>query len=259
MDHRLRPESGHDAEFVASVCRQLSLPHTVLPVDVPAGASLQAQARSARYAALGEWAAEHAIAVVLTGHHADDQAETLLMRLARGAGLGGLAGVRARQRVGGVSLVRPLLGWRKVELEEIVAEAGLAPLRDPANSDPRHDRTRARRLLAEQTSLDPQRLAGSAGCLAQAEEALVFAANRLFAERCRREGQTLLLEVADLPQELRRRLLLRAMTELGAPLPRGPDLERAMSLLAASGRCTLGGLLLQGGAQWRLTPEPPRR
>ncbi len=259
VDHRLRSDSARDAEQVANVCQRLGVRHAVLQVDVPSGSSLQAQAREARYAALCEWAARRGLHAILTAHHADDQAETLLMRLARGAGAGGLAGVRARQRFGSSVLLRPLLGWRKSELEAIVADAALIALSDPANSDPRHDRTRVRRLLAEQPLLDPQRLAASAAHLAEAEEALAFAAELLFAGRAKRSGDLLLLDTADLPPELQRRLLLRAVSEMGAGTPRGPDLERALEVLASGSRCTLAGLLMEGGETWRLSPEPSRR
>ena len=92
------------------------------------GASLQAQARTARYRVLGAWAIECDLGAVASGHHADDQAETLLMRLARGAGLSGLAATRRRRVLEpGVMLVRPLLDWRRAELRAIVAAAGPDP------------------------------------------------------------------------------------------------------------------------------------
>src|SRR3954471_22113406 len=133
VDHRLRPDSASEAAFVASLCAERRIPHATLPVEVSRGGKgLQAAARKARYAALGGWMRRNGIATLLTAHHADDQAETLLMRLNRGAGLGGLAGIRAAAPFSaggeGSRLCRPLLGWRREDLARIVRDCGLTPV-----------------------------------------------------------------------------------------------------------------------------------
>src|SRR5215210_1597701 len=133
VDHALRPESRAEAEMVAALCERIAVPHEILTLEWPQAPdrNLQARAREARYHALGNWALKRGLAVVATAHHLDDQAETLLMRLARGAGVGGLGATRAsRPLVEDVRLVRPLLGWRKAELIALVAEAGLKPVDD---------------------------------------------------------------------------------------------------------------------------------
>lgn len=260
VDHGLRPDSASEAAMVASECERLGIPHAILPVTLAEGASLQARARDARYQALGRWADERGLGAVLTAHHADDQAETLLMRLNRGAGLAGLAGVREVRLLAGskARLVRPLLGWAKADLVEIVEAAGLTAVDDPTNRDPRHDRTAVRALLSASSGLDPRRLAASAGHLAEAEEALAFAAQRLFAERQWRDGDALVVDAEGLPAEHRRRLLLLAMAALGSEPPNGPDLARALAALSVGRACTLGGLRLEGGNEWRLSTETPR-
>ena len=168
VDHRLRPGSNAEAEVVAAVCARLAVPHDTLRLDwpEPPDSNIQARARDARYAALAGWAADRGLAAVATAHHADDQAETLLMRLARGSGVGGLAGVQPRRPLGhGRLLVRPLLGWRRSDLAGIAAAAGLVPVDDPANRDARFDRTRARDLLAATDWLHASRLgAAAANC-----------------------------------------------------------------------------------------------
>jgi tRNA(Ile)-lysidine synthase len=260
VDHRLRSESAEEAHFVGSICAELGVPHAILPVDVPPGASLQAQARHARYRALGDWAAGRGLAAVATAHHADDQAETLLMRLARGAGLSGLAATRPRRPLApGIALVRPLLGWRRSELAAIVAAAGIAPVDDPANRDPRHDRSRFRGLLEQADWAEPERLASSASWLAEADEALEWALAPLAATRLGQSAGGIVVDPEGLPREMQRRLLLAAFERLGAPRPRGPELERAMRSLAEGKSVTLAGLKLTGGACWRLAPAPPRR
>jgi tRNA(Ile)-lysidine synthase len=260
VDHRLREGSAADGKLVVEVCAGLGVQHDILQVTVPAGASLQAQARAARYAALAQWAGDRSLATVATAHHADDQAETLLMRLARGSGLGGLSGVReSRPLAAGVRLIRPLLGWRKAELQHIVSDAGLEAVDDPANADPRHDRTQARLLLSETEWLDPARLARSAAALAQAEEALDFAVSHLASERLVIDGSRALMTVRDLPPELQRRLLMLALAGFPGARPSGPEFDRALATLRTGGTCTLAGVKLSGGEQWRLSPAPPRR
>jgi tRNA(Ile)-lysidine synthase len=261
VDHGLREESRVEAETVASICEQLRVPHTILTADwarLPA-ANIQSEARTMRYRLLASWAEERGLPAVATAHQADDQAETLLMRLARGSGVGGLGGARAsRSLTEQVLLVRPLLDWRRSELADIVEKAGLVAIDDPANRDPRHDRSRFRHMLASADWADPARLAASAAALRDADEALDWALAPLIESRLLRERGRVTLDPSDLPAELRRRLLLAAFAMLAAPAPRGRDLSRAMAALDNGATITLSGLKLQGGTRWRLTPEPPR-
>ncbi|HET9355041.1 MAG TPA: tRNA lysidine(34) synthetase TilS [Sphingomicrobium sp.] len=260
VDHRLRPENADEARFVAGLCERIGVPHVTLPVDVARGASVQAHARHARYRALNDWAIEQSLGAVATAHHADDQAETLLMRLARGAGLSGLAATRRYRMLDkDILLVRPLLGWRRAELGEIVGAARIEPVDDPANRDPRHDRSRFRGLVERSDWAEAQRLASSAQWLADAEEAIEWTVAGLAAERLGKADGGATIDAGGLPRELQRRLLLAAFDELGAARPRGPQLERAMRALGEGKSVSLGGLKLSGGALWRVTPAPPRR
>jgi tRNA(Ile)-lysidine synthase len=262
VDHRLRPESTGEAAMVAEHCEKLGILHRTLSADwpEPPTANIQAAARAMRYRLLNHWAIERGLAAIATAHHADDQAETLLMRLARGAGVGGLGGSRRRRALSEqVALIRPLLGWRKAELTALVAEAGVVAIDDPSNRDPKHDRSRIRRILARSSWADPARLAASASAIRDADEALDWALAPLIGSRIKPDGDALLVEPFDLPRELKRRLLLAAFAELGAPGPRGPDLMRALDSLEAGHTVTLSGLKLEGGAHWRLSPEPARR
>ena len=260
VDHGLRRGSAGEAQFVGSVCDGLGIPHHILHAKVPSGASVQAQARAARYRVLGAWAIECDLGAVASAHHADDQAETLLMRLARGAGLSGLAATRRRRMLEpGVLLVRPLLDWRRAELGGIVAAAKLTPVDDPSNRDPRHDRTRFRGLLAEADWADPERLASSARWLADADDAIEWAMADLIATRISQDALGIAIDPAGLPRELQRRLLMAAFDRHGAPRPRGPDLDRALAALTAGKTITLSGLKLGGGEKWRLRKEPERR
>ena len=260
VDHGLRPEAAAEAALVACQCKELGVPHATLTLDwgEPCASNLQARAREARYAALGEWAIGRGLAAVATAHHLDDQAETLLMRLARGSGVGGLAGVQPKRPLAGeVMLVRPLLGWRRSELGGIVA--GHKAVDDPSNRDERFDRTRARGLLAATEWLDPARLAAATDHCRDAEEALDWAINQEIEQRRRCDGGTVRLDPAGLPRELRRRLLLAGIAELGGEAPPGPKLVAALDALDAGETTTLAGVKLVGGAVWRLSPAAPRR
>jgi tRNA(Ile)-lysidine synthase len=262
VDHALRAESRAEAEMVASVCKRVGAQHSILTIDWPKrpSSNLQARAREARYELLGKWALGQGISTVATAHHLDDQAETLLMRLARGAGIGGLGSVRTRRPlVKGAELVRPLLGWRKSELTALVDATGLQPVDDPSNRDPRHDRVRMREWLKRAEWAEPERIAASAAWLDEADQALDWALKPLAASRISRVDGVVSIDPTDVPRELQRRLLLAAFAELGVHRPRGPELTRAMDTLAKGGVTTLAGLKLQGGPLWRLRPAPPRR
>jgi tRNA(Ile)-lysidine synthase len=261
VDHGLRATARAEAEQVAAICAGLGVPHRILAArwTRPPTANVQARARHERYALLAEWATAEGLGAVATAHHADDQAETLLMRLARGSGLGGLGGARAARPLGADSrLIRPLLGWRKAELVAVVAAAGLTAVEDPANSDPRHDRARVRQWLAENPALDPLRLAASAAWLREADAALEWVSADLAARRLGHHADGIMIDPAGLPPELQRRLLLTAFAMLKAPSPAGPDLARALTALRAGRTVTLSGLKLTPGDDWHVGPAPPR-
>jgi tRNA(Ile)-lysidine synthase len=262
VDHGLRAGSAAEAGFVARLCAELGIPHRILAVSVrPGRAGLQAEAREARYAALAGWMEERGFGILLTAHHADDQAETLLMRLNRGAGVAGLAGVRARRTLAGSGLVcRPLLGWRREELAALVAAAALEPVDDPSNRDEAYDRARLRARMAGADWLDVPALARSAAALAEAEEALEAAARRLAAERIEAQAGTLLLRPEGVPAELLRRLLLVCLRRIAPDAePRGAQLGALAEGLRAGRTLTLAGVKCRGGGVWRFEPAPPRR
>jgi tRNA(Ile)-lysidine synthase len=262
VDHGLRAAAADEAATLARLCAAADIPHVTLRWDDQKPASnLQAAARAARYRLMAGWCAGHGVPLLATAHHADDQAETLLMRLARGSGSGGLAGIRACRPLGhGVTLVRPLLGVRRAELAGIAAATGWPLVDDPTNRDRRHDRTAARALLAATPWLDPARLAAAAAHLADAEAALAWTVERAWAGRAVIDPAGLSLDVAGLPVELVRRLVARAVTHLcpGATL-RGPDVARLVAALAQGRRATLAGVIATGGPLWRFKIAPPRR
>lgn len=260
VDHRLRPESTDEAAFVADTCASLGMPHDTLEADVAIQGNVQASARNLRYRLLAGWAAARDIEWLLTAHHADDQAETLLMRLQRGAGIAGLAGIRATGRIAGQKVARPLLGWRRNTLEAVVAEVGIAAIRDPSNEDARYDRARLRIALAGVDGFDALPVAHSAAALAEAEAALEWTAAELYGERVRADGGAVSFDPAELPAELRRRIVLDILSLLAPEsAPRGAEVQRLIAALDAGETATLAGIRCSGGAPWRFAAAPPRR
>jgi tRNA(Ile)-lysidine synthase len=259
VDHRLRPESASEARFVARLCEELLIPHDILVIEVdPARSSLQRAAREARYAALADWCERDGLLWLATAHHLEDQAETLLMRLMRGSGVSGLAGIRAKAAFGsGVAQrVRPLLGWRRDSLGDIVAAAGITAVSDPSNLDESYDRARLRKRLRGLDWLDAAPLARSAAALAEAEQALAWSAERIWDETVSREGDKASFDPRGIPAELVRRILVRLLD--GAE-PRGEEVQRLVATLSAGETGTLGGYICRGGPIWRFEPEGPRQ
>ncbi len=260
VDHGLRPEAAEEAKQVARICAELGVPHRILKIEVPPG-NLQSEARSARYAALAKWMAEQGLELLASAHHADDQAETLMMRLMRGSGLSGLAGVRARSKVPGseFGLIRPLLDWRKQELEQLVRDAGYEAVQDSSNQDDRFDRVRMRKALAQADWVDPLAFAQSASHLAEAEEALEWFADSEWDEHVARADDGSISYRPHAPRAVRLLVLKRAMRELGGE-PRGGALADLLDALEEGQGGNVAGVWAQSkNGKWVLRREPPRR
>ncbi len=260
VDHGLRAESASESALVGQICSELEVPHAALRVAVEPG-NVQAQARTARYAALAGWMESEGLEALATAHHADDQAETLLARLNRGSGVAGLAGVRARGAVPGtrMPLLRPLLGWRRSDLGEVVALAGLTPAQDPSNTDDRFDRARLRKALAGADWLDVPALALSAANLADADAALEWAAQREWSE-CVAKGPMGLNYRPTAPRAVALRVLARIVIELDGEAPRGSAVARLFDSLLARQPASIGNLVARVMPDgWSFTKAPVRR
>ena len=205
VDHGLRAESAVEAEMVADWCAAEGVPHATLTPLEPITGRIQSAARAARYRLLDTWRREQGIDWLLTAHHADDQLETILMRLNRASGVGGLAGIRERNG----AVFRPLLGWRRAELMEIVARHALPHVQDPSNENMQFDRVAMRAHLAGVDWLDPVAASRSAAACAEAEEALQWMVDRIAAEHMEGSaGGPVTLSRTDVPREVLRRLSL---------------------------------------------------
>lgn len=255
VDHGLRPESADEARHVAAICADGGVHHATLTLPEPITGNLQAGAREARYALLEDWRARHGLDWIATAHHADDQLETIVMRLLRGSGVAGLSGIR---QVNG-KVIRPLLGFRKSELRAIVDASRHAAIDDPSNHDTRFDRTRIRAALSG-LDIRPQRLARTTEALREASELVEWAIERA-AERVIVEQDGVVTLVPDrYPREMRRRLVLRCLALVDpARAPRGPALDRLLETMASGGRASMGSVLCSGGQRWTFRPAPQRK
>jgi tRNA(Ile)-lysidine synthase len=268
VDHGLRADAADEAAIVAAYCAGIGVVHATLTPATPiAGASIQAQARASRYALLADHARAVGAGAILTAHHIDDQAETFLMRAARGSGLAGLAGIRARTEIAGVTVLRPLLDWRRAELRAIVRRAEVPFVDDPSNHDDRHDRTRFRRLLGENEWLDPPHLARSAATLAETDADVRSIVAWLWGERAVVTHGEVRFATEGLPRELLRRLTRRAIgsvrgdAQIGQPeWSDSTNIEPLLDALISGKRCTQAGIVVSPrGDSWRFRVAPARR
>lgn len=247
VHHGLRgPESDAGERAAASVAEVLELPFVRTDAHIAAGGNLEARARTARYAALHELAAASGCTRIATGHTRDDQAETFLLRLLRGAGADGLAGIRPRRDDG---VVRPLLDCDRERIAAVVAARGLAVAADAMNEDPRFLRTRVRHeLVPLLRDLNPRSVALAARAADAARSA--SAAERRWAATmlADAEGGLRLTTLRGLPAELRR-TLLRAWLGRLAPADVTARLVADIDRLAEVGSAGTSIVLKSG---WRV-------
>lgn len=180
IDHGLRAASAHDADEVRAVAQALGLPfflERLEGLDV-SSSGLEAAAREARYPALARLAAQAGASLVATAHTRRDQAETLLLRLIRGAGPGALSGIRRRRPLAqGIDVLRPLLEVSREATESLCRERGFSFLQDPHNTDPARARAKLRSLWPQLLALNPrleEALSGAAESFASEDELLTM-------------------------------------------------------------------------------------
>lgn len=259
VDHGLRPEAATEAEAVSRICEDLGIAHSILRAAEPIRGSMQAAARTVRYALLEEWRAAQQIDYLLTAHHGDDQAETLLMRLNRASGVAGMAGIRGRNG----RILRPLLGWRRAALQALVDAAGITAADDPSNRDPRFDRSRLRAALADAPWLDVEAVARSATLLSEADMALGWAADQIIAAWPDGDDPCV-IRGGPWPEEIGWRILRRRLAAFDDRCR--PDqglLLRSINELRGGRKVSLGPVTITPDEVdcqlWRIERAPPRR
>lgn len=264
VDHRLRPEAAAEAALVARICGELGVPHTTLHWTGWDGhGNLPDRARRARYGLMADWAHEARIPQLALAHTCDDLAETFLMRLAREAGVDGLAAMRARWEDSGVIWLRPMLGFSRSELRGWLRAQGLDWVDDPTNDDLRYERIKARHVLAALAPLGikAETLAAVAGNLADVRAALAAQTHEAARRIARSEAGDVIFDrvgFADLPTEVARRLMVHALTWVSSAEygPRSTPLAATIDAALHGRPSTLHGCrILPKAGELRVTRE----
>ncbi len=249
VDHALRPASADEARAVAAFCAGRGIAHSVLRWQGPEPTgNLMDQARRARILLISDWAKARGMGDVLLGHTADDNAESLVMNLARSAGLDGLSGMRPDWHEEGVHWHRPLLTCSRDSLRAYLTKAQVTWIEDPSNDNPRFTRVKARRAMAALAPLGitAETLAASLSNLAAARHALMrVTATAAQGVTEHAGGLSLAREVlASLDPEIVRRLLSAAIQWMAGDAypPRGAQLGALQARLSAGADAQLGGV-----------------
>jgi tRNA(Ile)-lysidine synthase len=271
VDHGLRPEASAEVAMVIAAATKLGLSARGLSwTGVKPETGVQEAARTARYRLMGAAMAEDGATVLLTGHHRQDQAETVLMRLAHGSGIEGLKGMAPMAEVEGVRVCRPLLNIDPAALRAVVDGAGLVPVDDPSNADPHYERVRWRQTMPQlsQLGLDAATLARFAERMAEADAAVAQMTDGCFAEIVRLDGfgaaRIELAPFVGLSPAIATRLLGRVLSVVGGrqkhrALGQVERLRRSIAEAAlAAGTTVLGCVVRIKGDVITVAREPGR-
>jgi len=242
VDHGLRADASRDVATAAQQAAALEVPFRALAVTVSAGASVQAAARAARYAALKECAAREGAVCIAVGHTRDDQAETVLARLLRGSSLRGLGGAAPRRPDG---VIRPLLDCARADVRALVVASGLPFVDDPSNADPRFLRARIRAdVLPALAALDPAVVAHLAALAddARADDAALRAAASALLRRAGGE-----VPAVELLRAARPAVRRRALARWAGDAPAHPASRAHIDALDALVRTESGEVRMPGG------------
>lgn len=253
VDHGLRGEAADEAAFVGRSAAALGLPHdTLVWEDTSGPGNLQDRARRARYTLLTDWAKAKDISCLVLGHTADDQAETVLMRLRREAGADGLSGMGETRMEQGVMLVRPFLTLRRSELRRFLEDLDVDWVDDPSNEDLTFERIRMRRATEQLAELgvSVENLAQVAENMSRVRSALQWSTARAAHECVSVRAGAVVFEQNSyqrLPDEIANRLLKGALKWLTRQpyAPRRGAMDRAVATARTHGTTTLCGCQLQ--------------
>ncbi len=259
VDHGLRESAAREIDLAAKQAAALAIPHRVVKWQWDGKGNLQAAARAGRWAAIRDWAMQSGIPSIWMGHTEDDQVETLLMRLARGSGVDGLASMAERTRRDGIAIIRPLLSVSRNDLRAWLRAEQIDWCDDPSNDDPRFDRVRARQMVPqlETLGLTRKRLLQTVAHMQAAQTSLQHAAQEFAKAHVRQDAGDLIFDAAALDLEggdTPRRAIATAFGWVGNSgyRPRFEQLCNVVERAAQGVTSTLGGCILTQGADGKV-------
>ena len=276
VDHGLRLDSAHEAAQVGAWLGGWGINHHILTWkhDAKVTSRVQERARDARYALMRNWCLDHGVDRLLLAHHLEDQAETVLMRLKKGSGLLGLAGMAQVRDLGGVELARPLLDVAKMRLRATLSDFDQGWVEDPSNENTQFERVRTRQLLAhlERDGVSAGRFARAATSIARVRDVLDTAADELISKAEQVEAGLCIDAKTFLtaPETIKKIALSKLLMQVGscAYPPAQLKLERVLAWMAVGRGLedrarTLGGCVVRRTGQgdalaFHVLPESPR-
>ena len=262
VDHGLRPAAKREIDNVVAACADLGLPHIRLTADEPLrGSDIQQRARRLRYRLMAQWCAAHQGDAVVTAHHIEDQAETVLMRLSRGSGIDGLSGMAAQQslmtQAGRLIILRPFLETSRGDLHAAARAAELPIVEDPSNQDRRFERVRWRQKLPHLAAcgLGVEALSGLAKDMRRIRQSLDTALEIWLKQHAQWHAYGVLMlpraEYLALPTDTQNRLMRAFVTYFGGKA-HPPKRDAVARLAARPARADSGSATLAGGRlHWR--------
>jgi tRNA(Ile)-lysidine synthase len=269
VDHGLRPESFDEARQVSKWSSNMGVPHVTLVWNgVKPTTGIQASAREARYRLMTDWCRANGATRLLTAHTQDDQAETVLMRLARTSSIESLAGIARHGEWDGVKISRPLLGVARSELRQFLTDLGQQWIDDPSNEDERFERVRIRKLMPAlaEAGLDSGRLAELAAQCSEASEAIASFARlwlkTSFQESSPGHGAFRSQDLAKIPGPVRIAVLRHIInTHGGGQSPERAEIERLAEWVGGqgAGRSLGGAVFRRSEGDIRVSQEVGRR
>ncbi len=268
VNHRLRPEAGEEAAYVAEIMSRFGIEHHVLEWrGKKPNSGIEEAAREARYRLLAEWCRENRVSVLATGHHLRDQAETFLLRLIRGSGVSGLSGILPVSERDGLKIIRPQLFDKPEVLKAFLIDRGVRWVEDPSNQNREFLRVKIRKflpVLEKELGLSEERLAATADVMRRTRFFLEEKTDAFIQAYCRWFAEDIcFFELSDFfaqHEEMRFRVLSRLLKVIGKK-PYVPEAAEVLRLCSLCERpefngATLGGcaLIRRGGKIW-IVPE----
>lgn len=246
VDHCLRPEAVAEAAQASAILNKIGIENHILKITTKIDKNAQENARNERYKILAKWCKKNGYDALATAHHADDNAENFLLRLVRGSGVDGLAGITAETEIYGQKIIRPLLRFSKAELMQMLEKAGIEWVEDASNASDKYARNRLRHALEqlEEKDLLTQRINAVSKNLARVQSFL-HAETAKAEESCVAKNQIEQAEFAKLHPEIALRLL-QAVIAKNAATSKKPRFEKLQNLycaILAGKKATLSGLI----------------